>query len=126
VHGEGHSTVDHQWGDEPAGDRDQRRGEQGVLGGWLGGEVMVPGGVLPPTTMMMMRARTRITSLWAPYRALSVWMVITASGVPTAQVILAGDAAHVFTPATGMRLNLALHLQQPRPDHRTLHGRHRA
>ena len=43
------------------------------------------------------------------YRALSVWVVITASGVPTAQVILAGDAAHVFAPATGMRLNLAIH-----------------
>jgi len=30
-----------------------------------------------------------------PYRALSVWMVITASGMPTAQVILAGDAARI-------------------------------
>jgi len=38
VHGEGDSPGADQWGDEPAGDRDQRRGEQGMLGEWLGGE----------------------------------------------------------------------------------------
>jgi hypothetical protein len=72
VHGEGHAPDDHEGGDEAASDRDQRRGDQRVLGEWLGeqephcssallaagsrpgvapvvtgGEVMVPGGVLP-------------------------------------------------------------------------------
>ena len=108
MHGEGHLPGDHERADEAAGDRDERGSDQRVLGERLAEEetgcpsampiwevvavrrasfriavrMVGPAGAVPPTTTM--RSWTLITSMWLPYRALRVSVVITVSGLPAA------------------------------------------